>query len=637
MPGQYGMNGGQTQPHNGNGFPQTPGPSSSGNGGRPSMPPAYDDGSYHDGYDGGSSYQDGGSYQYPQHQDPRGLQYDDGMGYDPQASPMSYDPQASPTPDGRYGQAGRDQGGIDPGRVGSRADAAGRYDQRFPQPDPQGMGNYGRYDGGSYGMGQDLDAYDVDDDADYDVSFDPEDDLGPGPQAGMDHMDPSGSTRPLDDGSPGPRGSGSSVSHDDPGAGYDDDDDISDEEMHEYLAPMEKKQRKLSKKAQEERQEDDNKETRRSRKSKLNGSKAQDKKKNAAQTAKTVRIAVLVGLAIIIAIGLYQCLAPKHEWSADEISSLSQQANGDTGFPMQEGAGIAQQFIEAYLESTDSSSQKILNVFYNGIDFSKANDASADSGGSVGNLQAPSNIRQVIKAGPYLYEETATGPNGDAATYKFGALVYRVNTEDNRPILGKDGKSPDFRWLFYQVDVHYDKDSNKFVISKNSPTRVPEPKTQTTTAIPQYTLPGDGKEVDGLDDDAMQNLITTFFRAWAKSDSASMVNITDSSSLPSVTEGLNDQVVIDGNGDPSFKIYGPPSTDPYYRALVTVNWRENIGDKGDGYVQTSTYVLKLKKQGSKFIVVDVQPYKYIPYVDPEATPSPSSDGSSTDEESSGDE
>lgn len=469
---------------------------------------------------------------------------------------------------------------------------------------------------GSYNVMPDLDDYDVDDNADYDVSFDPID-------SSSDSRSDYNTSRKNSD------LSNAEEDHNDY-QDSDDDEEFTDEEVHKYLTPMRKKQEKLSKEAKEKRQDENTQEERRSRKSKLNGRKAQDRKKNNAQTAKTVRIAVIIGIVIVIIIGLYQCLMPKHEWTADEISNVSRQANGDTGFPMQQGAGIAQQFIEAYLQSTDDSSKKILSVFYNGVDFSKANDSEGADGAT--NMQTPSNVRQVIKAGPYLYEELATGPNGDAASYKFGALVYRVDIQSNKPIVGKDGKTPDFKWLFYQVDVHYDKNTNKFVISKNSPTRVPEPKTQSSSSIPQYALPGDGQEVEGLDEQSMQNLITTFFKAWAKSDDASMVNITDGSSLPSVHEGLDDQVVIDGNGDPSFKIYGPPSTDPYYRALVTVNWRENIGNQGDGYVQTSMYVLKLKKQGNKFIVVDVQPYKYIPYVDPDSDSGEDSSNDSSNEE-----
>ena len=537
-------------------------------------------------------------------------------------------------PMGNQGQAGMDLYGgnntlhPNPGAYDSHPQQMGpsggstpsRANRGLPH-DQVGNGGFGgpnvdngpSYDA-SYDVMPDLDDYDVDDDADYDVSF--------------DATDSSSSPRSNYDGSrrdSGPSDAGDRNDHRDL-----DDEEFTDEEVHEYLTPMRRKQERLSKEAEEKRQDEDTQEDRRSRKSKLNGSKAQDRKNKNAQTAKTVRMAVIIGIVIVIIIGLYQCLMPKHEWTADEISTVSRQANGDTGFPMQQGAGVAQQFIEAYLQSTDESSKKILSVFYNGIDFSKANDSEGADGAT--NMQIPSNVRQVIKAGPYLYEELATGPNGDAASYKFGAMVYRIDTQSNNAIVGKDGKTPDFKWLFYQVDVHYDKETNKFVISKNSPTRVPEPKMQSSSSIPQYSLPGNGQEVEGLDEKSMQDLITTFFKAWAKSDDASMVNITDGSSLPSVHEGLDDQVVIDGNGDPSFKIYGPPSTDPYYRALVTVNWRENIGNQGDGYVQTSMYVLKLKKQGSKFIVVDVQPYKYIPYVDPDASDSgESSEGSSSEE------
>lgn len=443
--------------------------------------------------------------------------------------------------------------------------------------------------GGNDDSPVDMSAYEVDDNDDVDYASQL---LSPS-TSGSAHVPPSTQSPggPVDDASKG-------------GA-----DDISDAEMQ---AVVDEARNSVKENARKRRAED-NRDTRKSRKSVLDG---KGKNGNLASKVSTTRNIVLVVAVLVLVLAVYNVLVPKHEWSQSEIAQISKVSHGETGFPMREGAGIAQQFMQAYLQDGDGSSKEILNVFYNGVTFSDAQKdgaATSDVGGSS-NLRSPANVTQIIKAGPYLYSEQAVSQDGSTASYRYGTLVYRMDKLANAPIMGKDGKTPDYRWLFYQVDVYYDKTNNTFSISQNSPIRVPEPTSKESTSIPGYQLPGNGQELTDseFDQKQMQNLISTFFKAWAASDKASLVNITDDGSLPSVYQGLNGQVVIDGNGDPSFKLYGPPSTDPYYRALVTVNWKEPVGDKGDGYTQTSTYVLKLKKSGDKFTVMDIQPYKYIP-------------------------
>ena len=107
--------------------------------------------------------------------------------------------------------------------------------------------------------------------------------------------------------------------------------------------------------------------------------------------------------------------------------------------------------------------------------------------------------------------------------------------------------------------------------------------------------------------------------------------INKKQSKPSVTQGLNGTVTL--AGDPSYKIYGPPASDRYYRALVTVTWKETVTPEAS-YTQTSTYVLKLEKDGNKFYVIDVQPYLYIPQQKKDNSASSSSEDDSSSESNS---
>lgn len=371
----------------------------------------------------------------------------------------------------------------------------------------------------------------------------------------------------------------------------------------------------------------DVRDVRRGRKSKLRPNAAVDARKQ----AKTIRGVTLFLICAMLALAVFNVVIPKKQWSQTEIQSIAKIANGDTGFPMQEGMGVATQFMQAYLESGSEStaSNQMLQVFYNGQTYADVtNQDGGDGSGTPNNMQIPTDIVTKIEAGPYVYESKPVAADGKSATYRVGALVYRQNATNNTPVFKEDGKTVDYKWVFYQVDLFYDSKTTKFAVSKNSPVRVTEPATGASSIAPEAQLPGNGQEIDEMQNDDMQKLVTQFFTSWAASDQTALsVMIDKKQSLPSVTQGLNGDVTL--AGDPSYKIYGPPSGDSYYRALVTVTWKEQVTTES-AYTQTSTYILKLKKDGSKFYVIDVQPYLYIPQK------ASSDGGSSTGSSESGD-
>lgn len=375
----------------------------------------------------------------------------------------------------------------------------------------------------------------------------------------------------------------------------------------------------------------DVRDVRRGRKSKLQPNAAVDARKQ----AKTVRMFTIGLIVVLLGIAVFNVLIPKKQWSADEIQSISKVANGDTGFPVQEGSGVATQFMKAYLEAgTDEiASNQMLQAFYNGQTYADVAEEGGTAAGNPSNMQTPSDVVTKIQSGPYVYESRPVSADGKSGTYKLGALIYRQNAANGQPVMTADGKNIAYKWVFYQVDLFYDSKTNKFSVSKNSPVRVTEPGTAAAAAAPEYELPGDGKEIDEMENDDMQKLVTQFFTSWGASDQTALsVMINKKQSKPSVTQGLNGTVTL--AGDPSYKIYGPPASDRYYRALVTVTWKETVTPEAS-YTQTSTYVLKLEKDGNKFYVIDVQPYLYIPQQKKsDSTSSSSEDDSSSESNSS---
>lgn len=353
----------------------------------------------------------------------------------------------------------------------------------------------------------------------------------------------------------------------------------------------------------------DIRDVRRGRKSKLQPDAVVDARKQ----AKTVRVITLSMIVLLLALAVFNVVVPRKQWSAAEIQSISKVANGDTGFPVQEGTGIATQFMKAYLEAgtNETASNQMLQTFYNGQTYADVSQDGGSETGNTTNMQGPSDVLTKIQSGPYVYEARPVSTDGKSATYKLGALVYRQNTSDGQPILAADGKSVAYKWVFYQVDLIYDSKTGKFAVSKNSPVRVAEPGTNSASTAPEAELPGDGQEIDELQNDDMQKFVTQFFTSWGASDDTALsVMIDKKQSKPSVTRGLDGTVSM--AGEPSYKVYGPPSTDHYYRVLATVTWKETVTPESS-YTQTSTYVLKLKKANGKFYVIDVQPYLYIPH------------------------
>lgn len=356
------------------------------------------------------------------------------------------------------------------------------------------------------------------------------------------------------------------------------------------------------------RHQEDNRETRRSHVSELdNGAKLKD----GAKKTKVYRVISLIVMVAMVALAIWNCVIPKRELTSNDVTSIAMNVSGNTGFPLEEGKGIAQQFIKAYLQSNgDPAATQILGVFYNGLTYENVTKQSGTSGQPT-NLEAPSNIKQVIEYGPYVYDAKPVDANGTTATYKLGTIVYRTDENNgNQPIMGADGKTPLYRQLFYEVDVHYNKKNGKFAVFKNSPTMVSAPAVEQPESAPQAETPGNGNEAQNMTSDKTQKLITQFFQAWGDSNTGALSVVTnDTSSVDARKGGLGGTVKI--SGDPSYHIYEPPAGDPYYRALVTVQWVEKVTDQTT-ITQTSQYVLKIEKSGKSLYVHDVQPYYYTP-------------------------
>ena len=356
----------------------------------------------------------------------------------------------------------------------------------------------------------------------------------------------------------------------------------------------------------EERQKRDNRSVRRSHSSSIQPRSASD----VAKKAKVYRRITLTVIFLVLLLAGYQTLVPKTIPSNDQIASIARQVNNDTGFPLQEGSGVAQQFITAYLQADGSAATaQIMDMFYAGVSYSDAaNDVKAGDNGNYQNLTMPTTIKQKIEYGPYVYGEKVLDTGGSTATYQLGALVYRLDMNGN--VIKDSSGSTSYKMIFYQVDLGYDSKTHKFSVSENAPTLISEPTISSPGASVQgYLLPGNREEVKDAETDNMTALVKQFLQAWAASDSDALTTLVSRKSTPEAKSGLHGSVVL--GADPDYKVYGAPSSDPYYRILATVEWDDKVDDSNT-IKQKSTYVIKVAKDGDKLSVVDIESYPWYP-------------------------
>ena len=358
----------------------------------------------------------------------------------------------------------------------------------------------------------------------------------------------------------------------------------------------------------EKRASRDSRSVRRSHMSKIQPSGVAD----AAKKSRRYRNTTLVIIVLVLLLAAYQTLVPKTIPSDADIATIARQVNNDTGFPLQEGAGVAQQFIQAYLQADGgTASAQVMAMFMNGIPYAEASkDTKAGDTGLYPNITMPTNVKQKIEYGPYVYGYKPLDSNGATATYEVGALVYRVDEDGN--VISDANGNPKYTMMFYQVDLSYDVKQGLFTVFKDSPTRIAEPSMEpaASNSAVQPLLPGNQEEAQDMETESMDAFVKQYMQAWAASDSDALTTlVSPKSGTPGAKSGLHGTVTL--AQDPDYKVYSPPDTDSWYRILSTVEWSEDVTDDAS-IRQQSTYVIKVAKDGDKLSVVDIQPYPWYP-------------------------
>lgn len=331
--------------------------------------------------------------------------------------------------------------------------------------------------------------------------------------------------------------------------------------------------------------------------------KAVDKRKNVKTGLKVFRAFVYLIILGLFGLGIKNTFFPGKAYSDEEIMLLAQQANGDTGFPLERGKAFAEEFIKYYLNynTDDKVNAQILSRFYSGsVSFEGTTGQQATVSVFNGNLQK-------ILTEPIAYDYYS--PLDYVGVYKVTALV----TDENGSAVDTEANLT-AHWVSFSVNVYYDAKKDTLSVTKDSPTLIPSYEISNSAKIPQEGEIGTGE----TDDTAKAEMLPTiigYLKAYAQSSVESHSDVIQY--IPkdydvSLVSGFGDSVVLAGEESGVKADVYKSNNDNEWKVNLTVQWQDNKStDESKAPVYTARYVMTVQSTtDNKFVVTKFSPYIY---------------------------
>lgn len=375
-----------------------------------------------------------------------------------------------------------------------------------------------------------------------------------------------------------------------PKQGFDNEKDS--EEQDVFIDKKNKKVKPLGKKRKERRSKKD--------KEKI------DDRKNVGKRITIISIIVIIFLVLIGGAGFYNAIFPPKSLTPDDVSEIIMSEVDTTRFPLEEGKGFAKDFIEAYLNVNSEVAKEVLGYYYTGElkDFAEAP-----------NLKVSTDYNQNIIFGPTIYE--AKGITDYSANYIVGSLVsYSSNKNANNPDSSDESL---YKWVFFNVNVYYDKTKDSFAITPESPTLVPSTEVLVPTDVPSKKALGAGT-VDQQLTNEISSVVVGFITAYAASSSSEHSALDQyivANPDPELLKGLNGEFSF-ASEDPKesiqFLAY-PTDIAGEVKVSVVIDWRNSVNNDPLNKINVdyrSTYVMTLNLQeNGKYLVSKFAPEYYV--------------------------
>lgn len=352
-----------------------------------------------------------------------------------------------------------------------------------------------------------------------------------------------------------------------------------------------------------------------------------DKRKNRLTFVKLVRAFSFLAIIIVVLLGIKNTFFPSGTWSEEEVGYISKRALNDTGFPSKRGEAFVESFMKAYLTIDDKKPETklYLSRFYGAKDTDPSQSGSSTIPNTskyyIGN-QSEDGVRQSIISGPYVFHNYNVSEN--VAQYKVTAQITDTN---NKGVTTSDGKMLNTsRWVSFDVTVYYDKKTNSFVITDDSPSLIPNFSITNKNRIklPDPKKIGTGDEASEMKA-TLSPTIDGFLIAFTKVttlDHNEIDQYIPEDKPASLTAGFGGDVKLAGTATQAIQktIYKTDKSDEWkVDAIVkfannrasSVEKNSKKADDSD-IIYQSRYILTIKKTGDKYFVTKIVPYVYQP-------------------------
>lgn len=325
-----------------------------------------------------------------------------------------------------------------------------------------------------------------------------------------------------------------------------------------------------------------------------------DGRKNLRQRSQVIQYFTVGLIILIVGFSVKSAFFPKESLTVEQVTGIVAETANISEFPVEGGKAFATDFMKAYLTvNGDALSKEALGYYYSGT------LSAADSPNRV----TTPNFKQTVVFGPTVYESKGLTPY--SARYTIGALVKPEST-----VIAAPADNSTAKWVYFNVNVYYDKVSQNFSITPDSPSLIPAVEVGDPSKVPVAKELGTPLEKPIAD--SLKSVVRGFIKGYAVSsptDHASLDQYIVSNSDASLQKGLAKEFKLAGADDDSISYQAFSTDNPNeIKIAVTVNWRDQLGTDQDitKLDYKSTYVMTLQKQpNEKYLVSKFAPQYFV--------------------------
>ena len=330
-----------------------------------------------------------------------------------------------------------------------------------------------------------------------------------------------------------------------------------------------------------------------------------DDRKNTLVFLKVIRFILLIIIFGLFGLGIKNTFFPAQIYTNEDIENIVKTSMGETGFPKDRGRAYAQEYLNAYLNSTQSKlSRDLLSKLQNNID--KNSNDSVDNSLSGKSVTNTTTFLQKPFYYPTLLSEKVYTLN--SAIYKFSVFM----TNSNGELADRDGNL-NGSWVSFQVSVSYDEKTDSLFIVE-SPTLIPNYNINRSSNNFYYKKPGTGEPADSKINEALKSTIYGFLEAYSKSsfkEHSALDQYIPHDKPIKLINGFNNTVKLETNSV-NYNTY-TTAKENEWKVDITVSWLDlQSSNNSEGVKYESHYLMTIQKtEDNVYLVTDFIPYPNI--------------------------